>query len=195
MKPFLIGLAAVSLLLARICGAADSKAPQVEVRTQTNGLCLGLIVESDGEILFSVYPSSDNSESPTTTLNLFLPSTMEYLWQAVLFDEKGNKVRTTKLGETLGRRFNDVERVVVRLPGRKPTFKDLHGRKFQADGFSPPGTTGFVLCQLSDLFKTGPPGKYVLKARFQVYQAFRNGTNSTIRLIRFPEVEYPIVQP
>lgn len=159
-----------------------------------DGFCIGL-TGRDKEGRCSTNNTSPDHELffiPWTTDGsawFAVPIEPEYAYQVELFDTNGAAMPRTEQGQKVGTKFFDF---TSSAPKEGIGTKRLRAdRKGQPVGMP-------LLFRPSDLFKVDEPGNYKLQVRFQILTFPRTGPNRedyTNHLIRFPSLEYPLIQP
>lgn len=158
-----------------------------------DGFCIGVSgINSNGHW-------TTNNTSPDDSL-IFLPWTSggkalitvpaepEYAYQVELFDSNGVAIHKTTLGKKFGTKFADFD---ANFYSKGIPIKHLSARKRETVTESP------YLFRPSDLFQIDKPGRYTLQIRFQILTFPRTGPGRrdfTNDLIRFPPLNYPLVQ-
>jgi hypothetical protein len=116
-------------------------------------------------------------------VRIALPHHPEYSYKVELVDANGLSIPKTKAGENVGNKFDEFAKL-----GLEKSIKPNSGaaKKGQADGW-------LVMVRPSDLFEIKKPGHYMLRIWFQIVVFPKTGPKR--ELIRFPPLEYPLVEP
>ncbi len=120
--------------------------------------------------------------------HVVLPAQAESAYRVELFDSNGVTIAKTQLGKEVGIDFTDF--------GESALKKDL---KVNAEALKKSELASWmVIFRPADLFEIDKPGNYMLRIQFQIIAFPRTGPNRgdyAKRLIRFPPLDYPLVQP
>jgi hypothetical protein len=142
-------------------------------------------LDAEQEIAYEILNAGTNSTV------IFQPEDHRYLYRVDLFDANGNPVAKTKLGESVGSRFDELERTVrfKRSAGSLTFFQtstnEIKTWRIRVDR----GASAPVLASPAALFEIHQTGIYKLQLQVQCY---KSGTNNLVQLLRFPPVEVPV---
>jgi hypothetical protein len=121
---------------------------------------------------------------------LYVPRKLEYLCQATMLDSSGRAVPRTAQGETAGRKFRDVQESYL---ARRGIFDRMGAFWFVA--IREPGRTpSAIWLRPQDLFLISKPGRYTMHLTFQVFVLEKPGGTNSFRLVRFPEIQCPVIK-
>lgn len=117
-----------------------------------------------------------------------VPAQREYAYKVELLNSNGVPMPKTAIGKRVGTEFSDFD--------AKFYLKGIPIKHLRANKEGHPVETP-ILFRPSDLFKVDKPGKYTLRIRFQILAFPKTGPGRrdfTNDLIRFPPLDYPLVQ-
>jgi len=115
------------------------------------------------------------------------PATPEYAYQVELFDSNGLPIPKTALGKKTGSKFWGFD---------ENALKSIKIGRLMPPRRSEP-VPWLYMFRPADLFEIQEPGNYTLRIRFQIVAFPRTGPNRgdyKKELIRFPALDYPLVQ-
>lgn len=156
-----------------------------------HGYCVGLYGQHSIDFTNNTTTDDMLDFVPWTTNNygqLVVPIDPEYAYQVTLLDANGVAVPKTALGRKTGTKFFDFD-----ADAHKENIPTKSLRATEVGHVT--GT--LPLFRPDDLFKIEKPGNYTLQIRFQILTFPRTGParrDYTNELIRFPILNYPLVQ-
>ena len=146
------------------------------------------------KLAFCVWETKTNKNDEVT---VYMPTTLEYLYQIELLNTNGFALPKTKLAEKVGVKFLDL----------KPLFANDTGFKLKIQHITPnlggeyiffPHKSGDYngepYYSPNDLFEIKQPGNYTLRIQFQLIVASSSNIYKTAHIVRFPPLEYPLVK-
>jgi hypothetical protein len=119
---------------------------------------------------------------------LAIPPQPEYAYTVELFDTNGIAVTKTEMGKNIGKKFHDFDESALK------THVKINAEAVKKSELA----AWWLMFRPSDMFEVAKPGNYTLHIRFQILAHVRTGPNRgdyVKRLIRFPALDYPLVQP
>lgn len=207
----------ISCLVAALSTGVNLKADQdhsnidfVETKI-VDGFLIGVTDEfgqtnsnPDRRLCFSIWTT--NEVTPTQRVRVIFPNQPENAYQVELFDTNGIPVPKTETGKKVGTKFFDFNTIsfLIRAtgPGGYSGPGGESGVKAQGAGVTKrawePRGQMLLIFRPSDLFDIEKPGRYTLRIRFQIIVFPRTGPQGThykTELIRFPPLDYPLMQP
>jgi len=126
------------------------------------------------------------------------PSNEEYTYEVNLYDRNNDAVPKTPLGKRVGTKFSNFNYSYSKIFGGRFTSGSItRGAVAYRDIEIENMNIGHILFQVNDYFKVTKPGDYNLRIRFQVIAPVvePGTTNTTMKVIRFPAMDFPITQP
>jgi hypothetical protein len=119
---------------------------------------------------------------------LAIPPQPEYAYKVELFDTNGIAITKTEMGNNIGSKFDDFDESALK------THTKINAEAFKKSELA----AWWLMFRPSDLFEITKPGNYTLRIQFQILAHVRTGPNRgdyVKRIIHFPALDYPLVQP
>jgi hypothetical protein len=148
----------------------------------------------DSKLAFCVWEANTNKNNEVT---VYMPTTLEYVYQVELLDTNGAALPKKKLAEKIGVKFLDL----------KPSFTNDTGFELTRVHITPslggpylffphkPGYyNGEPFYSPNDLFEIKQSGNYTLRIQFQFIVATNSNIHKTAHVVRFPPLDYPLVK-
>lgn len=139
----------------------------------------------DSPIVYAILTDSEEASV------VYFPRNVEYFCDAKLYTTNRVPLAKTQVGRKWGSSFDKVSRIYVDRKNRIVEAMALNG------GWWIGKTTSInePLFRPDELFEIKEPGLYHLRLRFQVFQRAKNGSTSSLSLIRFPDLECDVIKP